>query len=144
MKVTLINTSDAGGGAPAACMRLLKALQQLRVDVRLLVQQKKTAEQAVVTAGSGKLYNFISKLNFLRERLPFIWFKAKSREVSFAFSPANDGMDISTNPAISNAAILNLWWIISGFLSLAGIKRLFETGKPVVWTLHDMWAFTGG
>jgi hypothetical protein len=27
MKVALINTSDSGGGAAEACMRLLKALQ---------------------------------------------------------------------------------------------------------------------
>ncbi len=41
MKVTLINTSDAGGGAPAACMRLLKALGiKADVDVHMQVQDK--------------------------------------------------------------------------------------------------------
>jgi hypothetical protein len=41
VKVTLINTTDAGGGAPLACMRLLKALELKQVDVTLLVQEKK-------------------------------------------------------------------------------------------------------
>ncbi len=40
MKVTLINTADAGGGAPAACMRLLKALELEQIDARMLVQEK--------------------------------------------------------------------------------------------------------
>ena len=29
-------------------------------------------------------------------------------------------------------------------LSVQNIKQLLDTGKPVYWTLHDMWAFTGG
>ncbi len=47
MKVTLINTADAGGGAPAACMRLLKALELAQVDVQMQVQDKKTGESRV-------------------------------------------------------------------------------------------------
>lgn len=144
MKVTLINTSDAGGGAPAACMRLLKALQQKSVDTKLLVEEKKTAEPAVVPAGSGRFYRLIAKLNFLSERLPFIWFKARSREVRFAFSPANAGMDVSHDPVVTEADILHLHWTNSGFLSIRDLKKLLQTGKPVVWTLHDMWTFTGG
>lgn len=144
MKVTLINTSDAGGGAPAACMRLLKALEQKQVDVTLLVQEKKTGEPRVVTTGGGPWRRFIGRFNFLYERLPFIWFKAKAREVRFAFSPANTGTDISKLPAVKGADILHLHWINGGFLSIKNLGQLMKTGKPVVWTLHDMWAFTGG
>jgi glycosyltransferase involved in cell wall biosynthesis len=31
-----------------------------------------------------------------------------------------------------------------GFLSIRSIKNLVVLNKPIVWTLHDMWAFTGG
>ena len=37
--------------------------------------------------------------------------------------------------------IVHLHWISKGFLQ---IKSLKEICKPIVWTLHDMWAFTGG
>ena len=47
MKVTLINTSDAGGGAPAACLRLFKALKGEKINVKLLVEYKKTSEDNV-------------------------------------------------------------------------------------------------
>ena len=38
------------------------------------------------------------------------------------------------------AAVINLHWV-SDILSIRDIGRLT---KPVVWTLHDMWAFCGG
>ena len=37
--------------------------------------------------------------------------------------------------------IINLHWIGGGYFPIETIAK-FE--KPIVWTLHDMWAFTGG
>jgi glycosyltransferase involved in cell wall biosynthesis len=144
MKVTLINTADAGGGAPAACMRLLKALELKQVDVRLQVHDKKTNEPRVDSIGDSSFGKLKAKFNFFYERLPFIWFKAKDKSIRFAFSTANAGTDISNQPDILSADILHLHWTNSGYLSIKNLKQLFESGKPVVWTLHDMWAFTGG
>jgi glycosyltransferase involved in cell wall biosynthesis len=144
MKVTLINTADAGGGAPAACMRLLKALQLKQVDINMQVQEKKTTEPRVKNISDDFLTRLKIKFNFLYERLPFIWFKAKEKSLRFAFSAANVGSDITNQPAIKNADVLHLHWTNSGYLSIKNIKELIETGKPIVWTLHDMWAFTGG
>ncbi|RYE16242.1 MAG: glycosyltransferase, partial [Sphingobacteriales bacterium] len=131
---------DAGGGAPVACKRLLKALELKQGDVKLLVQQKKTAlpnVKAVTTKSTAKT-------NFLRERLPFIFFYEKDKSVQFAFSAANAGSNIARDRDITNADILHLHWTNSGFLSINNLKQLFALNKPVVWTLHDMWAFTGG
>lgn len=144
MKVTLINTTDAGGGAPAACMRLLKALEINSVDARLQVQEKKTSEPGVHGLGSTLYGRFKIRFNFFYERLPFIWFRAKEKSLRFAFSTASTGTDITKEKDIINADILHLHWINSGFLSIRDIEKLTEMGKPIVWTLHDMWAFTGG
>ena len=144
MKVTLINTSDAGGGAPVACMRLLKALEQKQVDVKMIVQEKKTAEPRVTSISESFFGRMSARFNFFYERMPFIWFKAKSREIRFAFSPANSGADISRQSVVAGADILHLHWTNGGFLSIGNLERLLQTGKPVVWTLHDMWTFTGG
>jgi glycosyltransferase involved in cell wall biosynthesis len=144
MKVTLINTSDAGGGAPVACMRLLKALRLKQVDAGMLVQEKKTNEPAV-TAISAGLFSWIKAgFDLLYERIPFILFKAKNKSLRFAFSTANVGADISDRQEILNADILHLHWTNFGYLSINDLKKLFNTSKPIVWTLHDMWAFTGG
>ncbi len=144
MKVTLINTADAGGGAPMACMRLLKALQLKQVAVTLQVQDKKTYTPEVKTISKGFFRRLIIKFNFFAERLPFIWFYAKEKSLRFAFSSARVGSNISKEDAIKEADILHLHWTNSGYLSTKNIQQLFETGKPIVWTLHDMWAFTGG
>ena len=144
MKVILINTSDAGGGAPVACMRLLKALELKKVDVAMQVQQKFTKEARVKSIDHNLISRVKIKFNFFYERLPFIWFKAKEKPLRFAFSTAITGTDISHLPDILDADVLHLHWINGGYLSTKNIKKLFKTGKPIVWTLHDMWAFTGG
>lgn len=144
MKVTLINTTDAGGGAPVACMRLLKALEQKQVDVNLVVQEKQTAEPRVKAISAGLLGRLKTGFDFFYERIPFIVFKAKEKSLRFAFSTANAGTDISDHPDVLNADILHLHWTNAGYLSIGDLKELFRLEKPVVWTLHDMWAFTGG
>jgi glycosyltransferase involved in cell wall biosynthesis len=144
MKVTLINTSDAGGGAPAACLRLLKALVGQKVDTRLLVQYKKTNDERVTGIVNSRISKLKAQLNFLRERIPFMLFYEKDKSVRFAFSSANAGTSIVDEELVKNADILHLHWTNSGFLSIADLKELVDTGKPIVWTLHDMWAFTGG
>ena len=140
MKVALINTADAGGGAPAACMRLLNALQSRQVAATLAVKEKMTANSGVVQV----VPPFWGKVNFFKERLPFILFHEKNKSVRFAFSTANAGSSIAHNPVVAEADILHIHWTNSGYLSVKNLKELFALGKPVVWTLHDMWAFTGG
>jgi glycosyltransferase involved in cell wall biosynthesis len=144
MKITLINTADAGGGAPAACLRLLKALVSQKADAQLLVQYKKTGDSHV----KGLVTDFVSRIkaqiNFLMERIPFIAFQEKDKSVRFAFSTANAGTSIVNEPWVKEADILHLHWTNSGFLSINDLAELVKTGKPIVWTLHDMWTFTGG
>jgi glycosyltransferase involved in cell wall biosynthesis len=144
MKVTLINISDAGGGAPEACMRLLKALEQRDVNVQMLVNEKRTNNDGVTSITNDLAGRLRAKFNLLAERMPFIWFRAKSRAERFAFSTASTGTDISKHPLVLNADILHLHWTNFGFLSIDNLKQLLQTQKPVVWTLHDMWTFTGG
>lgn len=144
MKVTLINTADAGGGAPAACMRLLHALRLQGADARLLVQYKKTNSNAVTGIVNSAVSKLKANFTFLAERIPFILFHEKDKAVRFAFSPANAGTSIIDNPLIKDADVLHLHWTNSGFLSITDLKELINTGKPIIWTLHDMWTFTGG
>ena len=144
MKVTLINTADAGGGAAEASMRLLNALTSKQVDAHMQVQQKKTHNPLVVGLNKNFIGRLKGRFNFLYERLPFMLLRAKNKSVRFAFSTADIGTDISKQPVISTADILHLHWTNSGFLSIKNLRQLFDTRKPIVWTLHDMWAFTGG
>jgi glycosyltransferase involved in cell wall biosynthesis len=60
---------------------------------------------------------------------------------SFSFS--YPGHDISVLPMVQAADIINLHWV-ANYQSPLTLRKLFALGKPVVWTLHDQWAFTGG
>jgi glycosyltransferase involved in cell wall biosynthesis len=44
---------------------------------------------------------------------------------------------------VQAADIINLHWV-ARYQSPLTLRKLFDLGKPVVWTLHDRWAFTGG
>jgi glycosyltransferase involved in cell wall biosynthesis len=143
MKVTLVNTSDRVGGAAVACYRLLQALNQNNVDAKLLVQKKSSNDYKVFSAANSLLQSKRDFYRFAYERLIFS-LKERSKEVRFAFSLANTGRDISKNEIIREADIIHLHWINFGYLSLKSLEKVLSLNKPVMWTLHDMWAFTGG
>jgi glycosyltransferase involved in cell wall biosynthesis len=66
-----------------------------------------------------------------------------SRKNLFQVSIANTGADISKHPLVKSADIIHIHWINQGFLALSDIKKLTNTGKPIVWTMHDVWPSTG-
>ncbi len=143
MKVLLITKTNSGGGAAVAANRLNRALRRNGVDAKLLVQDLKRAEEGVFAVDYGLWYRFKSFARFALEKLLFLRFE-KDRLARFAFSTADTGIDISQHPLVQEADILHLHWINQGFLSLDDIDKLMQLGKPIVWTQHDMWAFTGG
>lgn len=125
MNVLLLNTYPQGG-AGVACRRLQLALRESGTSANLL-----TASDVG------------SRWPFYAERLSFLPFE-RDKSVRFSFSLANFGKNIAQHPLVREADVLHLHWVNQGFLSLKNIQQLAETGKPIVWTLHDMWAFTGG
>ncbi len=143
MNVTLINTYQSSGGAAVACRRLAVALNNHQVPTTLLVQEQSRPEGFVVPVAHTYLQKKAAFARFAMDRLSF-YFHEKSKNVRFAFSPSRVGIDISRHPAVMEADVLHLHWIHFGFLSLASLAKLFALGKPIVWTLHDMWAMTGG
>jgi glycosyltransferase involved in cell wall biosynthesis len=109
----------------------------------MLVRDKQTDDPLVVSINTGW---WKKKLNFIRfayERWVIFLNNRFNRENLFAVSIANTGTDISRHPLVKEADIIHLHWINQGFLSLEDIRKLIKSGKPVVWTMHDMWAFTG-
>ena len=143
MKIVLVNKSDKTGGAAVACRRLQKALQKNGVDAKMLVQEKSDNDQTVKATGTGFIKQKMNFLRFVLERLYFLFYEA-SKEIRFAFSPAVAGENITNNQLIKESKLIHLHWFNQGFLSLNDLKQLIKSGKPIVWTLHDMWAFTGG
>ncbi len=138
MKVLLINTSEQTGGAAIAAGRLLDSLNAAGVDARMLVAHRETGHRRVIVAGKPWQWFFA----FLWERITIWTNNLFSRKNLFTVSIANTGIDVTRQPEFREADVIHLHWINQGMLSLKGIREILESGKPVVWTMHDMWPCT--
>lgn len=138
MKVLLVNTSERTGGAAVACHRLLDALNKQGIEATMLVRDKQTDNPHVIALRKP----FYMKLYFLYERFVIWANNLFSRKNLFTVSIANTGTDITRLLAFKEADIIHLHWVNQGMLSLKGIRKILASGKPVVWTMHDMWPCT--
>lgn len=143
MKLLFLNTSERNGGAAVAANRLMHALQNANVEVKMLVRDKTTNDPSVVSLNDSFVKRKINFIRFVWERLVIFICNHFNRKDLFKVSIANTGTDISKHPLVQEADIIHLHWINQGFLSLEDIRKLTELGKPIVWTMHDMWPCTG-
>lgn len=139
MRVLIINTSERIGGAAVAASRLMEALKNNGIKAKMLVRDKQTDQISVVSLD----HSWLTLWKFVWERI-VIW-KANhfKKNNLFAVDIANTGTDVTTLPEFRQADIIHLHWINQGMLSLKNISQILESGKPVVWTMHDMWPSTG-
>lgn len=143
MKVVHINTSDIVGGAGIAAHRLHLELLNRGIDSKMLVLEKKTDEKEVFTVNKNKYFKFLLKV--LNSKLEYLnFYKYKKRKNNIIFSSGKYGIDILTCKEIQEADIIHLHWINSSYINLKTLKKIGQLNKKIVWTLHDMWPFTGG
>lgn len=139
MRILLINTSERKGGAAIAAYRLMEALKGSGIKAKMLVRDKQSDQVTVVPLKKSwwKVWQFVW------ERI-VIWMANRfHRHNLFAVDIANTGTNITALPEFQQADVIHLHWINQGMLSLNDIDKILCSGKPVVWTLHDMWPITG-
>ena len=138
MRVLIVNTSERTGGAAVAAHRLMDALNNNGVKAKMLVRDKETDQLTV----SALPQSWRLQWNFLWERF-VVWTRLHfKREHLFEIDIANCGTDITKLPEFQEADIIHLHWINQGMLSLKNIRKILESAKPVVWTMHDIWPAT--
>ncbi|MBI3582500.1 MAG: glycosyltransferase family 4 protein [Nitrospinae bacterium] len=138
MKVLLLNTYDmVGGGAARAVFRFHQGLRRLGVDSQMLVQEK-TSNEISIIGPESRLRKGVNKRRRFLDSLPLKLYPLRKEII---FSSAYLPEDINRQVRNINPDILHLNWIADGFVR---IETLGKFKKPIVWTLHDSWAFTGG
>ena len=148
MRVLIVNTSELNGGAAVAASRLTDALNNHGVKAKMLVRdraamhQQKGGEPVFRPTVVGLPRSPWLRWNFLWERLSIFLRLRGSRKHLFDIDLANTGTDITRLPEFREADVIHLHWINQGMLSLGGIRKILRSGKPVVWTMHDMWPAT--
>lgn len=129
MNILIVNTSERTGGAAIAAQRIAKAIRTTKgQDVKVTFLSAERGLKA--------------KLRKALECLVVFIHNGFSKNNMFSISIANTGTDITKTKEFKDADVVHLHWINQGMLSLDVIRKILQSGKPVVWTMHDMWPFT--
>ena len=137
MRALLLSHSDGGGGAARAAYRLQQALVASGVDSTMHVDFKDTDDPRV-RRNAGALADVARRLRISIEEIPAVIARHPSPRL---FSPGLMSAISARRINATGVDIVNAHWTNFGYLSIGQIGRIT---KPFVWTLHDMWAFTGG
>ncbi|BAT53356.1 glycosyl transferase, group 1 [Nostoc sp. NIES-3756] len=137
MKILHLSTNDVGGGAARAAYRLHTGLQDIGLESQILVQEKYSHDQTVI-APNIRLFQGIAKAKLTFEALPLKFYRQRKNTPFFIqWLPDN----IASQVAKINPDVINLHWVSGAFMQIETFAKLKQ---PLVWTLHDMWGFTGG
>lgn len=135
MRILHLCYSDLDGGAARAAFRLHQAQRSQGLDSHMLVINKCSDDPFVHTV-SGlqqlriKLASALSRLLLRGQKTP---------------NPVHHSLNLFPSGLLREIDrlapdVVNLHWLGGEMLSIGEIGRIRQ---PVVWTLHDMWAFSG-
>jgi len=138
MKILIVSAYDIKGGAARATYRLHKSLQNIGVCTKMVVQDK-TSDDCTVFGPKSKIKEIFTQLRPGLNQLPV---KKYRRRQQITFSPSWLPLSEIVNRVCEiDPDIVHLHWVTGGMIR---IEDLAKINKPIVWSLHDMWAFTGG
>jgi len=137
MKPLIISASDLEGGAPRAALRLHQGLRRQQVDSQMLVQ-KQLGNGPNLIAPQTSLQRSIATMRRAIDALPLKRYSQRSASI---FSPQWLPETTPRQIRAINPDIINLHWVCDGFIRIESLTRY---NRPIVWSLHDMWPFTGG
>lgn len=144
MRVAIVNTYDTMGGAARAAHRLFLGLRLIGEDCTMFVAQRFSDTPGVVALGpllpeeeeeAVRLKGVIRQ-----ETAPYPTLR---RPGFVPFHSDRSTLGQAMLRQLPPSDIVNLHWV-RGFIDYEAFFRQHQTGRPVVWTLHDMNAFTGG
>ncbi len=139
LKILEIGTTDTKGGAALVSWELKARLKKLGHEVYMAVGFKRSDDPNIFDVFNTPLNRFISKIihkNFYQRLTYHIAFH-RSNDISIPLAKK-----ISHHKILKDIDIIHAHNLHSNFFNLNELCRL-SNQKPFVWTLHDMWAFTG-
>lgn len=145
MKVLSVCTSDVSGGAARAAYRVHQGVRSLGVDSRMFVKYKGSNDDSVRSLSEYTPQNpFYRGYDWCRTKIlnkiqHAQWRPYQDTRQRYFLS---DLRGVDTNGALKKIDydILHLHWINNRFIDIHDLK---DVHKPIIWTLHDSWAFCG-
>ena len=142
MRILHLSSLDNLGGAARAAYRLHKGLVQQDIVSHMFVRIKRSDDEAVIRykypQGFEKILYKYRKNQIETDLNKYSGLRAPYQEL---FSDDRSALKTGFSRQLPEADIYHLHWT-SGFVDLPAFFK--AVNKPVVWTLHDMFPFTGG
>lgn len=136
MKIVHLSNADISGGAAIAAFRIHKSLVKRELHSRMWVNSSNSGDWTV-RGPDNRLKKVLaqSRRHLIAPALSIMRTKNK-----ILHSPAILPSSWSKRINQDNIDIAHLHWVGA---EMASISDIGSIKKPVVWTLHDMWAFCG-
>lgn len=137
MRVLHLSTFDADGGAARGSLWLHQALRAQGIDSVMMVGRKTSADGTILPLPT-RTDRLAARLRGRLDGLPLYRYdKTEESFWSLGWIPARvDHIIREVDPDV-----VHLHWVGAGFLPIEGLRQI---GRPIVWTLRDMWPLTGG
>ena len=136
MKIVHLVSGGLDGGAARGALNLHNSLLEKNIDSVLLSNNSNNESKKVMLFQKSP----IQDINF--------YISSKVSSLSLKMYPKRKGLfsnnligyDVSQSAELVDADIVHLHWI-NKYVSLQNLKKI---KKPIIWTIRDMWPFTGG
>ena len=137
-KILHLVAGSLQGGAGKGAYGLHLALLNKGLRSKILTDEPNVGQyREVVSVSNGIRSKILSKIRPRIDQSVTKLYENKSQ----IFSPGFIGYNFKDHDLFDESDILHLHWVCNGFVNL---KHLSNLGKPVIWTVRDMWPFTGG
>lgn len=140
--VLQIGTYYGKGGAARAMQRLHRGLIR-RGHASQIVSRERPATDSIISIKPLDTERD-RKEHFLSSAIQRFYIDSNRTALSNTlFTFYQPGLDLTCLEIAHSADIIHLHWIIDE-MTPQMVKQLMSLKRPIVWTLHDQWAFTGG
>ncbi|MCF8383438.1 MAG: glycosyltransferase family 4 protein [Chlorobium sp.] len=136
MKICQLNHTDHYTGGARAAYRIHRSLMSSGFESRMYVNQSNTDDWSVCVPDRSTPARLFNKARTLFAGLPNCFFHSSSDTPYSASYVVSDWPGLLNN---SECDVVHMHWIYE----MMSIEDIAKIKKPLLWTLHDMWAFCG-
>jgi glycosyltransferase involved in cell wall biosynthesis len=139
LKPLLINTYDTLGGAAKAASRLLNGLNDIGITAKMIVQEQFSDDPHIISPYCSRYQKAFAPIRSVIDLQPLYTLYPRRRRSAYSLNWLPERAVRAVNARSPD--IVNLHWINAGFVRLGNLRKI---NAPIIWTIHDMWPFTGG
>jgi glycosyltransferase involved in cell wall biosynthesis len=136
--ILVVSTHQKLGGAARAAYRTFSGIRNHYPSARYLSLTRADSDPSLIGLLDKSLRGAVAQRFAALDRIPL---RAYPERQPVAFSPSFVSNPLRTPLSRFRPKLVNLHWIAQGLMR---IEELGQLRCPIVWTLHDIWPFSGG